>query len=262
MIRSTIFNICFYTFSFFVALTCWAVAHLSTRDAMWHVLRFWGRTNLVLLRVILGARVEVRGLHHYDPKRAQLIVGKHQSELDIVMLGAALWDVTAIAMKELERLPFFGTILRKIDAVTIAVDSGPQGRTAQAIEGAKRIRSQNRSLVIYPEGELMKLGAKERYRSGVGHIYCALDIEVVPVAVSLGVIWPRREWVKNPGKVGIMEFMEPIQPGLDFEAFMKTIEDRIETRTMELIEESATGQQLEDARERHRRGVNNETEDA
>ena len=260
MIRSTIFNLLFYAFTFLIAMTCWGIAKLSTRDAMWHVLRFWGRTVIWMLRVILNARVEVRGYEHYKPDRSQLIVAKHQSELDIVMLGALLWDVTAIAMEELTRLPFFGTILKKIDAVTIAVDSGPQGRTKQAIEGAERIRAQGRTMVVYPEGELMKLGAKERYKRGVGHVYTAMDVEAVPVAVSLGVIWPQRRWRKNPGTTGAIEFMEPIPPGLDFNTFMALIEERIEKRTMELIEEHATGEMLEAARDRFARGVNNEAE--
>ena len=262
MIRSTIFTAWFYGFSFFVAMTCWLVALVSTRAAMWYVLRFWGKTVLVVMRIVLGARVEVRGKHHLKPGTAQLIVSKHQSELDIVMLAAAMWDVTAIAMLELTKLPFFGTILKKIDAVTIAVDAGPQGRTQQAIDGAMRIREQNRGLVIYPEGELMKLGAKERYRTGVGRIYEAVGIEAVPVAVSLGVIWPQRQWRKYPGKIGVIEFMEPIQPGMSFEGFMAEIETRIETRTMELIEECASGEVLEAARDRYARGVNNADERA
>ena len=73
MIRSTIFNLFFYGFSFMAAMTCWAVALVSTRRAMWYVLRFWGRTNLAMLRLILGSRVEVRGQHHVKPGQAQLI---------------------------------------------------------------------------------------------------------------------------------------------------------------------------------------------
>ena len=257
MIRSTIFNVIFYTFTFLIAMTCWIVAKVSTRIAMWYVLKFWGRSVVFLLRVIMGSKVEVRGAEHMKPGKAQLIVSKHQSELDIVMLAGAMWDVTAIAMQELEKLPFFGTILRKLDCVIVSVDSGPQGRTAQAIEGAKRIRDQGRSLVVYPEGELMKLGARERYRNGIGRIYEAIDVEVVPVAVSLGVIWPQRKWRKNAGVKGVMEFMEPIPAGLPFEEFMAEIDRRIEGRTWELIQETAPPHILEPARERHLARVNN-----
>ncbi|MFK7943279.1 MAG: lysophospholipid acyltransferase family protein [Paracoccaceae bacterium] len=258
MIRSTIFNILFYAFSFLTAMVVWIMTFFASRNAIWYVLRFWGVGNLFLLRVILGGKVEIRGREHLDTSRPQVIVSKHQSELDIVMLGALMWDISAVAMEELTKLPFFGRMMRHLEIVLIAVDGGPQGRTQQAIEGAKRIRAQGRSMVIYPEGELMKLGAKERYRRGAAHIYGAMGVEAVPVAVSLGVIWPQRQWRKNTGQIGAIEFMEPIPPGMDTEAFMEEVERRIETRTMALIEEHASGQVLEDARDRHVRGANNE----
>ena len=257
MIRSSIFNVLFYAFSFVCALTCWGVAKVSTRLAMWRVLNFWGRGVLVMLRLIMGSRVEVRGAHHLKPGAPQLIVSKHQSELDIVMMAGTMWDVTAIAMKELEKLPFFGTILRKLECVVVSVDSGPQGRTEQAVRGAIRIRDQNRSLVVYPEGELMKLGARERYRRGIGRIYEAIGVEAVPVAASLGVVWPQRRWRKYARTLGVMEYLEPIPPGLPFDAFMDEVERRIETRTWELIEETAPPEILDAARDRHIRGVNN-----
>ncbi|MEL7471336.1 MAG: lysophospholipid acyltransferase family protein [Pseudomonadota bacterium] len=257
MIRSTLFNIAFYTFSFFIAMICWIIAKVSTRERMWIVLNFWGRSVLWLVRVILRGRVEVRGLEHLDLSRSQLIVAKHQSELDIVMLGALMRNISAVAMEELTRLPFFGTILKTVGTVNIAVDNGPQGRTQMMIDGAKRIRAENRTMIIYPEGELMKLGAKERYKSGAGHLYKAMDVEAIPVAVSLGVIWPQRQWRKHINQTGAIEFMQPIPPGKDFETFMSEIEDRIESGTMELIEEHASGKALEDARRRHARGIDN-----
>ena len=79
--------------------------------------------------------------------------------------------------------------------------------------------------------------------------------------MSLGVIWPQREWRKYRGVTGVMEMMEPIPPGLSFDEFMATLEERIETRTMELIEEGASGQVLEDARDRYARGASNEVEE-
>ena len=259
MIRSTIFNLLFYGFTFMVAMTCWMLCFFVSRFTLWYVLRFWGRSVLLMVRIILGGKVEVRGLEHLDLSRPQVIVSKHQSELDIVMLAVLMWDINAVAMEELTKLPFFGTILKKMEIVTIAVDSGPQGRTQQAIEGARRTKEQGRSMVIYPEGELMKLGAKERYRGGAGHIYKAMEVEAVPVALSLGVIWPQRQWRKNIGRTGAIELMEPIPPGMEFDDFMAQIESRIETRTMELIEEHASRPMLEAARERYQRGANNET---
>ncbi len=61
MIRSTIFNLIFYPFTAVIALTCWMLAHISTRTAMWRVLNLWGRGTVWLVRWVLGSRIEVRG---------------------------------------------------------------------------------------------------------------------------------------------------------------------------------------------------------
>lgn len=260
MIRSTVFNLVFYAFTAGVALVAWVLSKVSTAEQVWRVLHFWGWATVRLVRVVLGSRIEIRGLEHVDPSRPQLFVSKHQSELDVILLPALLPGISAVAMQELTRTPFFGSILGKLDIVLVAIEQERQGRTRQIVEGATRMVREGRSMMIYPEGELMKLGAKERYRSGAGHLYTAMGVEAVPIAASLGVIWPRREWRKHPNTVGAIEFMEPIPPGMEFDAFMAEIERRIETRTMELIEEHATGPRLEQARDRFARGANNERE--
>lgn len=260
-VRITAFNLFFYAFTFCVALSIWALARLGvTRVRLVPVLRGWGRGVRGAVALLLGGRIEVRGLENLPRDRPVLIVSKHQSELDIVMAGVLFPDVSAIAMAELKRYPFFATILRALDIVEVAVDQGPQGRTEQVVEGTRRIMANGRSMLVYPEGTLMKLGARERYRRGAGHIYTRLDVTAVPVAVSLGAIWPQRRWRKNIGRTGAIAFLEPIAPGLDIESFMAEIETRIETATMELIREHADGEDLAAAEARFAAGVNNEGE--
>ena len=209
------------------------------------------------VEVILRSRIEVRGLDRVPQEGPVFLVSKHQSELDIVLLAALFPNAGAVAMQELERYPFFGKILRTLDLVLVAVDQGPQGRTEQTVEGARRIIAQGRPMVIYPEGELMALGAKERYRKGAGHIYRALEIPAVPVAVSLGVVWPKREWKKHMHRTGVIEFLEPIPPSIGLDAFMAEVEKRIEENTMRLIRETAEGEVLAAAEDRYARGANN-----
>ena len=257
--RKLVFNLFFYSYTFYKALKVFVIAKVSTRDRMHPALREWGETVLRAVDVILGSRVEIRGLERVpDPAEGPLLlVSKHQSELDIVLLGKLFPHAGAVAMKELERYPFFGAILGKLDLVLVAVEQGPQNRTAETVEGARRIFAEGRPMIIYPEGELMSLGAKERYRRGAAHIYTQCGATVVPVAASLGVIWPRREWRKNTGRTGAIEFLDPIPPGLDFDAFQAEIEARIEGHTMRLIREHASGEMLAEAEDRHARRANN-----
>jgi len=78
------------------------------------------------------------------------------------------------------------------------------------------------------------------------------------VASSLGVIWPRREWVKHAHQSAAIEVLPAVAPGLELDAFMAEVEERIETATMRLIREHAKGEVLAAAEDRHARGAANE----
>ncbi|MEO0760930.1 MAG: lysophospholipid acyltransferase family protein [Pseudomonadota bacterium] len=249
--RSLAFNLFFYSYTFYTALRVWLLARRGRQAAMHRVLRLWGETVLRAVDVILDARVEIRGRENIPAEGPVLFVSKHQSEMDVVLLGALMPDTGAVAMAELERYPFFGTILSALDIVMVAVDQGPQNRTEQTIEGTRRTFGQGRPMMIYPEGTLMRLGERERYRRGAAHIYTRLNPTVVPIATSVGTIWPRREWTKHPHGRGALEFLEPIPPGLSFDAFMAEIETRIESETMRLIREHAGGETLAAAEARY-----------
>ena len=75
----------------------------------------------------------------------------------------------------------------------------------------------------------MAPGERERYRSGIFYLYRDLNLPVTPVATSLGLLWNRRDWRKKPGRAAI-EFLPPIETGLDKQTFMRRLEETIETR--------------------------------
>ena len=256
--RTLLFNLFFYGFTLVMALVCYILARVSTRERLWRAIGFWGRTLVGAVRLILDARIELRGLDNLPPGGPKLLICKHQSELDVILLASVVPYAGVVAMREMDRYPFFGPILRKLDLVRVAVDGGRQGRTDAVIEGARRVNAEGRPMIIFPEATLMSLGAKERYRKGAGHIYRALGVEAVPVASSLGVIWPRREWNKHPHQSAAIEVLAPIPPGLDLDAFMAEVEERIETATMRLIREHAKAEVLAAAEDRHARGAANE----
>ncbi len=255
--RSLAFNLFFYPFSLGCAFAAWLAAKAGRPDRVRAVLLWWARRVLGAVRVILGARIEVLGRERLPPGGPQLLVAKHQSELDAILLYALFPDFGAIVMQELERYPFVGPVIAAMDFVSVAVDGGPQGRTAAVVAGAARVLAEGRPVLIYPEGTLMSLGAKERYRTGAARIYAATGCTATPVALSLGAVWPRREWRKRPGRTGALEFLDPIPPGLDEAAFMAEVESRIEGATMRLIRAHAAPADLAAAEDRHARGAAN-----
>jgi 1-acyl-sn-glycerol-3-phosphate acyltransferase len=88
--------------------------------------------------------------------------------------------------------------------------------------------------VIFPEGTRVAPGAKQPYHPGVAALYRHLGCPVVPVALNSGVFWGRRSFVKRPGRI-VVEFLPPIEPGLDRNAFMAELEGRLEAATERLV---------------------------
>jgi 1-acyl-sn-glycerol-3-phosphate acyltransferase len=48
----------------------------------------------------------------------------------------------------------------------------------------------------------------------------------VPVALNSGKIWPKNSFLKYPGDIHIT-FLEPIEPGIEKNTFVKILEEKI-----------------------------------
>jgi 1-acyl-sn-glycerol-3-phosphate acyltransferase len=71
----------------------------------------------------------------------------------------------------------------------------------------------------------------------IAALYTQLGLPVVPVAVNSGLFWPRRSFLRRPGRV-VMEALPPLPPGLGRRAFLAELQLRIETATARLIAEA------------------------
>jgi 1-acyl-sn-glycerol-3-phosphate acyltransferase len=118
----------------------------------------------------------------------------------------------------------------------IVVDNcgGAYARARLVDDELKEAQSQGRRVLIYPEGHLAPVGERYRYKRGVFHMYAAYNCPAVPVATNLGALWPQQDWRLRPGEA-VIEFLDPIEPGLDKEIFMARLEETIERRSLELI---------------------------
>ncbi len=257
-IRIATFNIVFYAVTFVWAMYIAVNCYIRSGDGIRAMIARWCRWTQWWVRTMLGARVLKLGQENIPTKGAYIIAPKHQSEFDVPVIFGEHSNCGAVVMQELADLPFLGKLIQKLNLITVSVEGGPQGLTEMIRAGSKKFAGEGLPILIYPEGELMALGAKERYKSGVFNIYDATGAPVVPIAQSLGAIWPRREWGKKPGHTGAIKYLEPIQPGLGREEFMARLEEMIETETMALIRQHATGAELASAEERYARKAAND----
>src|SRR6185312_12814779 len=120
-------------------------------------------------------------------------------------------------------------------AGSIAIDrSGKGSAVRKMIAAAKRALGKGRSILIFPEGTRKKPDAPPDYKPGVAALYSQLDVACVPAALNSGLFWTG--FIKRPGKI-VLEFLEPIPPGLRSRDFMKLLEERVETASKALVAE-------------------------
>jgi 1-acyl-sn-glycerol-3-phosphate acyltransferase len=234
MIRSTVFNVYFYLLTLLAALAGLVLAAVPLPAPLRALLHGWARAVRWGMRWIGGMQVEVRGREWQPQPGPALLAGKHQCEIDAILLAADMPGIAFVAMQELFRLPAIGTVLRRLQM--IEAGSGGDKARADFIGSARRASDNGRPIVIYPEGYLMQPGERERYRSGIYHLYRETGLPVTPVATSVGLLWNRRNWRKQAGRAAF-EFLPPIEAGLDKETFMRRLEEATEQASDRLIAE-------------------------
>jgi 1-acyl-sn-glycerol-3-phosphate acyltransferase len=189
------------------------------------------------MRWIGGMKIEFRGLEHLPARGPVLLANKHHSESDGILLAARIRGIAFVAMQELFRYPLIGAILYRLQMIRVDTCGGGRERENLA-QFAKRAYDSGRHIAIYPEGNLMAPGERERYRSGIYYLYRDLGLPVTPVATSVGLLWNRRDWRKKAGRAAV-EFLPAIETGLDKESFMRRLEVTIEIASDRLIAEFA-----------------------
>lgn len=184
-------------------------------------------------RWMVGLKVEVRGA---PPKGEALIAAKHQSFLDIMMIFEALPAGKFIMKKQILWTPVIGQYAKMLNC--IAVDRGKRGAAIdKMVKDVKAGLVEPGQLIIYSQGTRVAPGAKKPYKVGTGVLYEQMGQTCVPVATNVGVFWPRTGIYRRPG-VAVVEFLEPIEPGMPREEFMEVLEERVEARSNALMREA------------------------
>jgi 1-acyl-sn-glycerol-3-phosphate acyltransferase len=234
LVRSIAFNVLFY-----LNTALWLIIALPTfvlpYRAILEVAKAWGRTNLVLLRLVAGIDYEIRGREKL-PRGPLIVAAKHQSAWEVFALLPLFRSPTFIMKRELQWVPIFGWYT--IKGRMVPVDRGAGGPALNRMAELARIElARDRQLIIFPEGTRRPAGAEPRYKYGVAHLYAAEGVPCLPIALNSGLFWPRRSLRMRPGTV-LVEILDPIAPGLDRDEFFARLQQEIESATARLIAEA------------------------
>lgn len=242
-IRSLFFNIVFYPFTLvfcglFVAPLCFAKTDGPVRRGI-----YWYCTgSLWVARLCSGIRYEHRFRDRLPTDGALIIAAAHQSNMDPMLTYLLRSDVTALAKKELFKIPFIGPILKKAKIIKIDRQSKTAHRGMQDV--AAHVQESGRPLIVYPQATRVPIGTSKPLKSGAYYLYKDAGLKVYPVATNTGLFWTRGFW--HRAGTAIFEIGDPFPAGLSKEAFMKRLHDEVVVKSNALVREAGYGNLLPD----------------
>lgn len=152
-----------------------------------------------------------------------LFASKHQSMFETIYFNQLFYNPAYILKKELLSIPLFGTYLKKLGMITIDRSQGIQSlryvneQTSEYVE--------KRPVIIFPEGTRTAYKDQPDLKPGIFSMYKSLNKPVVPISLNSGYCWPKNNKIKS-GEI-IIEFKEPIQPGLSKKEFLDQLKNAI-----------------------------------
>jgi 1-acyl-sn-glycerol-3-phosphate acyltransferase len=231
-LRSLLFNINVYL-SMAVLAVYFTPPAIFNRDWAFRGVRTYCRYVRWSARWMIGLRSEVRGP---VPQEELLIAAKHQSFFDIIILCSVLPRPKFIMKSQLKWAPILGWYALRMGCVP--VDRGKRGKAVAKMKAdVASGLSLPGQLIIYPQGTRVAPGAPRPYKIGTALLYEQLDQPCLPVAVNVGLFWPRQAVYRKPG-LAVVEFLPVIAPGMAQEAFMGALEARIEAGSNALMAEA------------------------
>ncbi|MEM7214697.1 MAG: 1-acyl-sn-glycerol-3-phosphate acyltransferase [Pseudomonadota bacterium] len=246
-LRSVLFIFLFY-FTTLVQMIFWTpVFFFMKREDGWKVPRIWAVFTLWLQHVIIGTRYDFRGMEFLPGNEGCLVASKHQSSWETYVILLFLQDPSYILKRELMFVPFFGWFAKKMNVIPVNRGKRSEALRAMTLDASQQCKT-GRQIVIYPEGTRKMAYAEPSYKFGITHMYSNMDVTVVPVALNSGLFWPRNSLRLYKG-TSILEFMPPIKPGLDADAFTQKMVDVIESKTSELMAEAQSDPEYDGIRQ-------------
>lgn len=153
------------------------------RSAQWTVARAFKYT----MALFTGVHFEILSGAEYLSTRPCVIIGNHQSELDVLLLGTIFPRHCAVtAKKSLARAPFLGWFMSL--SGTVFIDRANRETAMKAFEGAaEEMRRERQSVFIFPEGTRSYASEPTLlpFKKGAFHLAVQAEVDIVPVVAGV-----------------------------------------------------------------------------
>lgn len=167
------------------------------------IIVIWTRMVMVWLRLTCGVRIVVEGLENLPKHGAYVVLSKHESSMETLLLQRYFAPVANVIKRELLFIPFFGWAFWMLKPITID-RSRPANALKKVLHQGKHRLAQGMVVVLFPEGTRTKPGELGDFHRSGAALAASADVPVVPVFHNTGTCWPAGRFLKRPGTVRVL----------------------------------------------------------
>ena len=178
------------------------------------------------LRFVLSVKISIKGRENIINNEKFFIAASHQSMFETFYLQTIFNSPVFILKKELLLIPIFGWYLKKIGSIPINRNKISKENLGFLDHISEIVSKSKRPLIIFPQATRVLPSERPPFKKGVGRIYEKLKIDCLPIAINSGHVWPKKGGKKLKREI-ILSILEPIEPGLDKDDFIKILEEKI-----------------------------------
>ena len=178
------------------------------------------------LQTILSTKIIIKGKENIIKNKKFFIAASHQSMFETFFLQTIFNSPVFILKKELLMIPIFGWYLKKIGSISIKRNKISKENLGFFDDISNHINSSDRPLIIFPQGTRLPPEDRRPFKKGSSRIYEELKISCQPIAINSGKTWPKKGF-KKVNTILIISILNPIEPGLERDVFLKKLENVI-----------------------------------
>jgi 1-acyl-sn-glycerol-3-phosphate acyltransferase len=233
--KSLLFYIVLFLFSFLIPAIFFipSVIFKSSKIAD-HGAKIWAKIIIFSLKNICGISYQVINQSNI-PNFPCIFACKHQSMWETIIMHLIINRPVYAYKTELLKIPFYGWFLNAMSGIKVKRKGGASA-LKYVLQQAKKYLNINQSIVIFPQGtrvEVFSEISQYPYQPGIIALYQNCGVPVVPIALNSGIFWPKKLFSQKSGTI-LIEFLPPINIGLNKQQFIQTLTEQLEKKSKQL----------------------------
>jgi len=219
-----------FLFFFFLGIICISILFLPALLLPSKIVLFGGKLmgywSGICLRMLLSTKIIIKGEENIIKNEKFFIASSHQSMFETFYLQTIFNSPIFILKNELLKIPIFGWYLKKIGSISINRNKITKDNLGFIEKIKYSVENSKRPILIFPQATRVLPDDRTSFKKGVGRIYKELGIKCQPIAINSGRVWQKKN-ILIPNKSITISILKPINPGIDLNIFVNTIEKNI-----------------------------------